>query len=233
MTIKVDLLPTERKRFTFDPMLGFLAVIVIICTVGFVIYGSKLQSNIETEKQEVVGIEAEIKDIENSLPQIEDLKADIAKIKAEIKVIEGLVYDPVRYGNLLAEVGRVLPANVWVDSLAIEPGTRSITMSGTAAQMGANHPLATISSLLEKIHQSKIFNDASLGSTGQVKLLDGNLIGFTFQIEARYDPDQAAGLVEEVPAGGGSSAEADGVPAEGGAEAEAPPAAGEPAAPGT
>jgi len=85
MTIKVDLLPTERKRFTFDPMMGFLLVIIIICTVGFVIYGSKLQNSIETEKAGVAEIEAEIKTIENSLPQIEDLKADIAKIKAEIR----------------------------------------------------------------------------------------------------------------------------------------------------
>ncbi len=229
MTIKVDLLPTERKRFTFDPMMGFLLVIIIICTVGFVIYGSKLQNSIEKEKEAVAGIEKEIAEIEKSIPQIDQLKTDIAKLKAEIKVIEGLVYDPVRYGNLLAEVSRVLPENVWISTLSIEPGTQTISLTGTAAAVGGRLPLATVAALLEKIQGSTILKDAALGSTTQVRTEPSGLLGFSFKVDVHYNPDAAAGLVESAPA------ESEAAPAEEGAGAspEAAPAAGPSPAPGT
>lgn len=229
MTIKVDLLPTERKRFTFDPMMGFLLVIIIICTVGFVIYGSKLQNNIEKEKGEVAAIETEIAEIEKSIPQIDQLKTDIAKLKAEIKVIEGLRYDPVRYGNLLAEVSRVLPENVWISNLSIEPGTQTISMTGTAAAMGGRLPLHTVASLLEKIQASTILKDAVLGATTQVKTNPTGLLGFSFKVDVQYSPDAAVGLAEPEPAA------AEGEPAEEGAEApiEAAPGGAEAPASGT
>lgn len=191
MTIKVDLLPTERKRFTFDPMMGFLLVIIILCTVAFVLYGSKLQNDIEAEKRQVADIEEQIKQIEQNLPVIEDLKAQISKLEDEIKVIESLVYDPIRYGNLLTEVARVLPENVWLNTLAIEPGTQSITMNGTAAAMQGRQPLATIAGLMGNLDQSPYFADASLSSTAQTALQTGGT-GFTFQIETHYNPEYAA-----------------------------------------
>jgi len=243
MTIKVDLLPTERKRFTFDPMMGFLLVIIILCTVGFVLYGSKLQNDIEAEKKVVADIEEQIKQIEQNLPVIEDLKAQIAKLEDEIKVIESLVYDPVRYGNLLTEVGRVLPTNVWLSTLAIEPGTQSITMNGTAAQMEGKQPLATIASLMQGIDESPYFTDASLSSTSQTMIAPSNLLGFTFQIETHYNPDVAAGLAEAAPEGGAApeaaspaaapaEAPAEGTSPEAGASPAASPAAGESPSPG-
>ena len=193
MTIKVNLLPTERKRFTFDPLLGFLVLIVIVCSVGCVVYGSGLQKDINQAKNDVVKVENDIKSIEQSLPVIDNLKTQIAKLKDEIKVIESLVYDPVRYGNLLAEVGRVLPDNVWVNSLAVEPSTTSITIGGVAAYTEGRPPLATIANLMARMGESPIFADLSLSSTSQTSMDNGGL-GFGFQIEAKYDADAAAGL---------------------------------------
>lgn len=207
MTIKVNLLPTERKRFTFDPLLGFLMVIVILCSVGFVLYGSQLQKNIEAKKGEVSKVENDIKQIEQSLPVIDDLKTQIAKLENDIKVIQSLASDPVRYANLLAEVGQVLPENVWLSSLAVEPSTTSVTISGTAVQVGTRAPLATISALMAKMGESRIFADASLASTSQTKSEQG--VGFQFQIEARYNPDVAAGIAESKPASASTTDAAD------------------------
>ena len=236
MTIKVDLLPTERKRFTFDPMMGFLLVIIILCTVGFVIYGAQLQKGIEDQKAEVAKVEAKIKDIENSLPQIDDLRADIAKIKGEIKVVESLKYDPVRYGNLLTEVGKVLPENVWLNSMAIEPGTTSITFTGTAAQMGGKQPLATVALLMENFQGSKMFTEATLSSTSQSQVAGAGTNAFTFQIETKYNADIAAGLAESAPVPAEAGAEEAPAAAEAapkaGASPEASPAAGESPSPG-
>ena len=196
MTIKVNLLPTERKRVTFDPLLAFLVVVVILCTVGFVLYGSMLQGEIESKEAEIAKREGEIKQIEQSLPVIDDLKSQIAKLEDEIRVIEGLVYDPVRYGNLLTEVGRVLPTNVYVNSLTVEPSTTSVMLSGVAKNTRGGKPLASIASLMSRMSESSMLKDASLAST-QMSGNEEEGFGFTFSIEARYDPDAAAGIAEK------------------------------------
>jgi Tfp pilus assembly protein PilN len=196
MTIKVNLLPTERKRLTFDPLTFLLVVLVIGCTIGFVFYGYSLQKKIGDKKVAVADIDNQIQQLEQSIPVIDDLKTQISKLENEIKVIESLGYDPVRYGNLLAEIGRVLPDNVWLTNLSVEPSTATITMSGTAVQSGERAPLATIAGLMSQMGESKILSDASLSSTSQTNPDGVNGVGFTFQIEAHYNPDVAAGLAD-------------------------------------
>lgn len=196
MTIKVNLLPTERKRFTFDPMIAILFVLVCLCLVGFVVFGIQLQEKIDASRAKVAGVEDEIKKIEQSLPVIDDLKTQISKLEDEIKVVKSLKYDPVRYGNLLTEVGRILPDNVWITNLAVEPSTATVTMSGVAAHVGNHAPLETIATLIKHMDDSQIFTESSLSSTSQTK--SGNSgVGFSFQIEAHYNPDIAAGLADE------------------------------------
>lgn len=202
MTIKVNLLPTERKRFTFDPLVAVLFVLVCAALVGCIMYGSKLQSEVDKGTSEIARLNDEIKKTEQSLPVIDEIKSQIAKLKGEIKVITSLKYDPVRYANLLSEVGKVLPENVWLTSLSVEPSTNSVTMSGVAAHRPGKAPLATIAEFMQKMDQSAIFTESSLSSTSQTQINSG--IGFTFQIEAHYDADIAAGIAEktaEKPAG--------------------------------
>ncbi|HXE71714.1 MAG TPA: PilN domain-containing protein, partial [Candidatus Nitrosotenuis sp.] len=197
MTIKVDMLPTERRRFSVDAMMIFLLIIIILVTVGVVLYGADLQKRIEETKAKSAKVTEEIRAVERSLPQIEDLKAENQSLREQIKVVKSLVYDPIRYGNLLKEVSRILPDNVWLGTLSIEPGTQSVTMNGTAAQWQGKQPLATIAELIQNLNNSGMFKDASLSSTTQTKL-EGGVIGFTFQIETHYDPDAAAqGVTEE------------------------------------
>lgn len=196
MTIKVNLLPTERKKMTFDPAFWFLLVIVLLCTGGFVVIGVNLGKQIEETNNQIKAAQEKIQKDEDTLRQVNPLKQEIARLKEEIKMIENLKYDPVRYGNLLGEVGRVLPSNVYLSSLSIEPSTSSVMISGTAKNTGSAAPLASISGLINRISNSKIFSDASLASTSQTgNETDG--FGFAFSIEARYDAEAAAGLIEQ------------------------------------
>ena len=196
MTIKVNLLPTERKKIAFDPLVGFLVVIWILCAVGFALYGAKIQSDIEKKEEEIAKTESEIKQIEQNLPVIDDLKSQIAKLEDEIKMVESLVYDPVRYGNLLGEVSRVLPSNIYLTSMTVEPSTTSVMIAGTAKNTSSAAPLASIAGLMSRMSDSKIFQDASLASTSQTgNEVDG--FGFNFSLEVKYNPDEAAGLVEQ------------------------------------
>ena len=107
-------------------------------------------------------------------------------------------YDPVRYANLLTEVGKVLPNNVWLTNLSVEPSTTTVTMSGVAAHRPGKAPLATIAEFMQNMDKSEIFTEASLASTAKTQV-ENTGTGFTFQIEATYDPDEAAGIAEDKP----------------------------------
>ena len=195
MTIKVNLLPTERKRFTFDPLVAVLFVCVCAALVGCIVWGSRLQSDVDASQAKIEQLDEEIKKTEQSLPVIDEIKSQIAKLKSEIKIITSLKYDPVRYANLLTEVGKVLPENVWLTSLSVEPSTTAVTMSGIAAHRPGSPPLATEAEFIKKMDDSPIFTESSLSSTSQTKIESG--VGFTFQIEARYDADAAAGIAAQ------------------------------------
>ena len=64
MTIKVNLLPTERKKIAFDPLAGILVVLCIACAVGCVFFGQSLQTQINDQENEISKTQAKIKEIE-------------------------------------------------------------------------------------------------------------------------------------------------------------------------
>jgi len=228
MTIKVDLLPTEKKGFRIDPMVIILLLLIIAANVLFAFYGQRLTAQIEQKQQEVKKVQDEIKQVEASLPVIEEKRQRVRKLQDQIDIIKSLVHDPLRYANLLQEISLLLPTNVWLQTLSIEPGTNQVSMSGTAQEMTGRLPLATVSTLMKNFNESKYFQDATLASASQQKSDTGGK-GFTFQITVRYDPKAAA----ELPPGGLENGRHAGqqTPAPGTAATPAPGGAPTPGAP--
>lgn len=218
MTIKVDLLPTEKKGFRIDPMVIILLLLIIAANVGFAFYGQQLTAKIETKQTEVKKVQDEKKQIEASLPVIEERRARIRKLQEQIEVIKSLVHDPVRYANLLQEVAYVLPPNVWLSNLSIEPGSNSVQMAGNAAEVQGRLPLATVAQLMKNLNESKYFSDASLASTNEANA-EGHS-GFSFQLTVHYDPQAAAQLP---PTGVDTPPPAEGAPTPAGDPNAAPP----------
>jgi Tfp pilus assembly protein PilN len=198
MTIKVDLLPTEKKRFGLDPLVIVLFLVVVLATVGLFFYGQKLTRDIQAKRDQIAQVEAQIKEIEAQLPVLEERQMRIKKLEEQIQIIKTLQYDPLRYANLLTQVTMTLPDNVYLESLAIEPGRTAVTMSGKAAEAGGNLPLGTISNLMKNMNDTEYFRDASLSSASRTSI-EGGYTGFSFQIEVRYDPQAAATKAPSLP----------------------------------
>jgi Tfp pilus assembly protein PilN len=238
MTIKVDLLPTERRGFRLDPMVIVLFMLVVLSCVGFAFYGQNLTQSIETEKKKIEAEKAKIKECEASKPIIEERRKRLRKLDEQIQVIKNLVHDPQRYGNILQEIGLCMPRNVFINTLSIEPNTQTITFAGSAAEIAGSLPLATISQFIKSLNDSKYFSDANVGAVTSEK---GK--GFSFSMTVRYDQNAAATLppgstdsgqpIQTQPAGGGRTVPR---PAQsGGAETPTatPDASGSPAATAT
>lgn len=204
MTIKVDLLPTERKKFGFDPVIAFLVIIIAIFVVGFYVYGTQLDRKIEAKNGEIAQVEQKIAQLKNQLPIIEELKKENAQLQQQIDTVKSLRYDPIRYSNLLDEISLLIPKNVWLQSISIDPATNLVSMSGTAMQMPGVRPLESIAGFMKSLQKSRFYRDATLANTsrGTVKTAEEEIVTYGFQIESHYDPRAA-----EEGGGGQSSTE--------------------------
>jgi type IV pilus assembly protein PilN len=192
MTIKVDLLPTEKKQFGIDPAMILMFMLIIGSAVAMLLYSNSLTGQIEEQKAEIEKINQDIKQIETQLPLIEETKNRIASLKREIKMIKSLVHDPLRYANLLQEVAILLPENVWLKDLSIDPRSNKVSFSGSAAEVvGERKPLATIADLMRNFNDSEYFTNSTLSSTTE-EAGEGEPSVFGFKLTINYDPEKAA-----------------------------------------
>lgn len=201
MTIKVDLLPTEKKSFGIDPAMIVMFLLIVGAAAGMLLYSQSLKSKIEAEEQKIEAINAEIKQIETKLPRVEEMKNRIVSLKREIKMIKSLVHDPLRYANLLQEVAILLPENVYLKSLSIDPRGRVVKFDGEAAEVDGRLPLATIAQMMRNFNESAYFRSSTLAATSEIQI--GDVRGFSFSLSINYDDEKAA---TEPPTGMGQNA---------------------------
>lgn len=192
MTIKVDLLPTEKKSFGIDPAMIVMFLLIIGAAALMLLYSQKLNTAIANEEQRIEEINAEIKQIETKLPRVEEMKNRIVSLKREIKMIKSLVHDPLRYANLLQEVAILLPENVFLDNLSIDPRSRKVTIAGSAAEVAGRLPLATIAQLMRNFNDSAYFRSSTLSSTSEKSIEPAGTRAFSFTLAITYDEEKAA-----------------------------------------
>lgn len=208
MTIKgVDLLPTEKKQMTLDPVI-FLMVILIICSVGvFWIFGKQYDKKIENYKAKIAEIETQIKEIESKIPEVDTIKKDIERLKNQRVAIEEKSSDPKIYRNILKKLSEIIPVNLYLTRLDIDPGSNKVSMSATSVAIGGEPPLASIAYFIKNLQSSDIFSNVNLGSASQVKNKDS--IAYNFNIDVNFNREKAAGIDREKlfkasPQGGGT-----------------------------
>ena len=200
MTIKVDLLPTEKKSLGIDPAMIVMFMLIVGAAVACMLYSKSLTSTIDDKKAEIEAVNAEINQIKTQLPLIEETKKRIASLKREIKMIQSLVHDPLRYANLLQEVAILLPENVWIESLKIDPRGNKVDMKGHAAEVDNRLPLATVAELMRNFDESAYFQTSTLASTAETTVPPNDDRAFDFKLAITYDPEKAA---KEPPTGMG------------------------------
>jgi Tfp pilus assembly protein PilN len=192
MTIKVDLLPTEKKSFGIDPAMIVMFLLIIGAAALMLLYSQRLNTAIEGEEARIEQINQEIKQIETKLPRVEEMKNRIQSLKREIKMIKSLVHDPLRYANLLQEVAILLPENVFLDNLSIDPRARQVSITGSAAEVAGRLPLATIAQLMRNFNDSAYFRSSTLSATSESTIEPNETRAFTFSLNINYDEEKAA-----------------------------------------
>lgn len=196
MTIKgVDLLPTEKKRITLDPVI-FLMVILIICSVGvFWIFAKQYEKKINECKAQIAEKEAQIKEIESKIPEVDTIKRDIENLKRQRIAIEEKSSDPKMHKNILKEIAAIIPTSLYLTRLDIEPSSSKISLSATSTATGAEPPLNAIAYFIKNFQASEMFQNVNLGSASQVKSEGG--IGYNFNLDVNFIREKATGIDRE------------------------------------
>lgn len=193
MAMKLDLLPTERKKFGFDIVIALMFVLIAISGIGFYLYGNKLKEDAEAKKLEVAGIQKKIEDEKKDLGDIDSLRAKLKDLQANIDTVKTLKLDPVRYSNLLDELSSLLPNNMWVSNIAIDTQKNTLTLTGVAAEQPGVRPVESISGFMKSVSRSKYFKRSVISSTtrGTVEVGDNKYTSYSWNIELEYDKDKA------------------------------------------
>ena len=191
--MKLDLLPTERKKFGFDIVIALMFVLIAISGIGFYLYGNKLKEDAEAKKLEVAGIQKKIEDEKKDLGDIDSLRAKLKDLQANIDTVKTLKLDPVRYSNLLDELSSLLPNNMWVSNIAIDTQKNTLTLTGVAAEQPGVRPVESISGFMKSVSRSKYFKRSVISSTtrGTVEVGDNKYTSYSWNIELEYDKDKA------------------------------------------
>ncbi|MBI3925040.1 MAG: PilN domain-containing protein [Armatimonadetes bacterium] len=207
-TIQIDLGRPEPPRLRIDPTLLVLLVVIGGCWATFFAYGQYLARETQTRRHQVAEVDHQISDLERSLPVLEERRNKIRQLREQIQLIQSLVQDPVRYANLLQEISGLLPPNLWLGSLTIEPQARTLKLAGTVAELPGRLPFASLAQLLMNLDESPYFLDGSLASVKETSPQPGGIRAFSFQLTAHYDPEAAA----RVPPAGSRSEEGENRP---------------------
>lgn len=186
MTIKVDLLPTEKRGFQIDPLVIVLFVFVVATSGAFYYYGQTLEQQIKKIDEQRVGVEAEIKQCETAKKAIEKEREKLAKLEQQFQLVKSLMHDPLKYANLMSEVGSLLPDSVYIDNLNIDPGPNTISFSGTAA--GAL-PLSIVAATMKNFNESAYFDGTVLQSCSRKGTNNEDI--FAFSMTIHFDPNAA------------------------------------------
>jgi len=186
MTIKVDLLPTEKRGFQIDPLVIVLFVFVVATSGAFYYYGQTLEQQIKKIDEQRVVVEAEIKQCETAKKAIEKEREKLAKLEQQFQLVKSLMHDPLKYANLMSEVGSLLPDSVYIDNLNIDPGPNNISFSGTAS--GAL-PLSIVAATMKNFNESAYFDGTVLQSC--TRKGKDNEDSFSFAMTIHFDPNAA------------------------------------------
>ncbi|MBI2265752.1 MAG: PilN domain-containing protein [Armatimonadetes bacterium] len=184
MTIKVDLRPTEKPRGVgLDGMTIILFILILIVAGGCWFYNMQLEGQVKAAEKQLADVQAERENYKSIRPRLEQIKKETAKLDEDIRMMRSLRYDPLKFSELLVEVGVRMPQNVWLSSLTIDSGTQQCQLGGYSLKTAQLGPLRTIADLLQNLLNSRYFSDVYLVNASEAKI--GGRIIYNFQLDGR------------------------------------------------
>jgi Tfp pilus assembly protein PilN len=184
LTVKVDLLPSERKRPKLFDGITIMLVFLLICLGGVLFYfKTVLDGQIADKKKQIETLQKDIEQLAPLKLKIDQYKQLTQSIKQQVALLKSLRDDPKNYSTLLGEVTKVIPKNVWIDSLDIQPAGKTVKFPCKAVA-GTKDGLAIVSLFMRNIIASPTFSNPVVSAVMRAE--DKGFIVYTFSMSANY-----------------------------------------------
>jgi Tfp pilus assembly protein PilN len=184
MTVKVDLLPSERKRpKVFDGLTVVLILLLIAVVGGLVWYSKQLDGEIQDRKDKIAALQKEIEQLAPLKLKIDQYKQLTQSIKQQVQLLKSLRDDPRNYSLLIDEVKKIIPKNVWIGNLDISPSAKTFKCNCTALAVEKDG-LETVALFMRNVSNSPTFSNPTVTSVSRKK--EDNFIVYSFSMQGNY-----------------------------------------------
>lgn len=188
--IRINLLPYRvklRQRQIIFHIACFLVVViatVVLCGMAN-FYETSVLGNREETKTE---LGQELKKLDALIGELSKLKAAREEVQGKLKIVDELQVGQFRSLNMLVEVSRKIPKNVWIKSLSDGGAGSSITLTGrSGTSLG-------ISEFMRALNDSDFFQAGSVSLGSVQRKLQKKIPVRSFDIKATFatlDGDKA------------------------------------------
>lgn len=188
--IRINLLQIkeELRRAAITSFLTISGLSVLLMFgLSFALHGG-ITGDIDDRTRQNAQLEAEIQKLTNVIGEVEKIKKQTAELEAKLHTIQGLEVNRKYDVEVFNELGRLMPQELWLDSLEVEDS--KIKLKGRSVD---NQIIGEFYTALE---QSRIFDALEYGPSVQ-KPGPGSLKLYEFEVEASIQPLTAENFVTE------------------------------------
>jgi len=184
LTVKVDLLPSERKRPKLIDGLTIILVLLFIGVIGVLFwYGTQLNAQIQQRKDQIAALQKEIEQLAPLKLKIDQYKQLTQSIKQQVQLLKSLRDDPRNYSLLIEEIKKVIPKNVWIGNLDISPASKTFKCD-CKALVGPKDGLSTVALFMRNITYPPTFYYPVVSSIS--KSVEKEYVIYSFSMTANY-----------------------------------------------
>jgi type IV pilus assembly protein PilN len=178
--IRINLLPTKaaRRRETFIQQIVVGAVLIILALLLCALELRQEKRELAAVEARAAKIKAEIERLQSVIAEVEQFKKDKAELQSKIDAIKKLQTQRSGPVKMMDELSTIIPPRLWLTSF--RESSKSVKMEGAATDG------VTIANFLEKLAQSKYFQDVRLIRVTQAMQKEFKILQFSIDCRIVY-----------------------------------------------
>jgi len=186
--IHVNLLPIEyrivKKDYSWIIDLRLLAPIAILALagIGWVTASSFFESNLNTQRAALAGVQAEINANSNVADKIRDLEKLRDEKTAKNNSLKSISVSKRRWVRILEGLNKSLPLNMWVESVKQADGNEN-----EMEVKGRTFVFPEVAEYMIELGKNEYFQDIQLGTIEFTK--ESEKTSFLFTIKVTLNPN--------------------------------------------
>jgi len=182
--IHVNLLPPEFEPAPseINPAI-ILAPVATVVMIGLFIFYRQQSSAVENQQDQIKKAQNEIKQLEPIIARVEELERQKVELNKKKGVIQTLENERLTYPQLMEDLVRLLPSNIWLTNMTTVNQANGANMDVTLMVTALDN--YAIADLISNLENSLIFTDVDLGAISTTQAAQGSQ-SMNFQIKTIY-----------------------------------------------